>query len=127
MIFRPLSRGPPGVRHSRLTPHVKTPKPKQGELTIMATLEDLQQQARNAQRRLNNARKRADENLGKRLRELVTGEDSLNREAQVERAESLLDELFAERSKQHTEQSEERQERNEDSDGPGYEGNGQYS
>ena len=93
----------------------------------MATLEELQKQARNAQRRLNNARKRADENLGKRLRELVTGEDSLNREAQVERAESLLDELFAERSKQHTEQSEERQERNEDSDGQGYEGNGQYS
>ena len=92
----------------------------------MATLEELQQQAKNAQRRLNNARKRADENLGKRLRELVTGEDSLNREAQVERAESLLDELFAERSKQHTEQSEERQERNEDSDGQGYEGNGQY-
>lgn len=93
----------------------------------MATLEELQKQAKNAQRRLNNARKRADENLGKRLRELVTGEDSLNREAQVERAESLLDELFAERSKQHTEQSEERQERNEDSDGQGYEGNGQYS
>lgn len=93
----------------------------------MATLEELQKQAKNAQRRLNNARKRADENLGKRLRELVTGEDSLNREAQVERAESLLDELFAERSKQHTEQSEERQERNEDSDGQGYEGHGQYS
>lgn len=93
----------------------------------MATLEELQQQARNAQRRLNNARKRADENLGKRLRELVTGEDSLNREAQVERAESLLDELFAEQSKQRTEQSEERQERNEDSDGQGYEGHGQYS
>lgn len=91
----------------------------------MATLEELQQQARNAQRRLNNARKRADENLGKRLRELVTGEDSLNREAQVERAESLLDELFAERSKQHTEH-EERQERDEQ-DGQGYEGNGQYS
>lgn len=92
----------------------------------MATLEELQQQAKNAQRRLNNARKRADENLGKRLRELVTGEDSLNREAQVERAESLLDELFAERSKQHTEQSEERQERNEDSDGQGCEGDTQH-
>lgn len=91
----------------------------------MATLEELQQQAKNAQRRLNNARKRADENLGKRLRELVTGEDSLNREAQVERAESLLDELFAERSKQRTEH-EERQERDEQ-DGQGYEGNGQYS
>lgn len=91
----------------------------------MATLEELQQQARNAQRRLNNARKRADENLGKRLRELVTGEDSLNREAQVERAESLLDELFAEQSKQRTEH-EERQERDEQ-DGQGYEGNGQYS
>lgn len=90
----------------------------------MATLEELQQQARNAQRRLNNARKRADENLGKRLRELVTGEDSLNREAQVERAESLLDELFAERSKQRTEH-EERQERDEQ-DGQGYEGNGQH-
>lgn len=91
----------------------------------MATLEELQQQARNAQRRLNNARKRADENLGKRLRELVTGEDSLNREAQVERAESLLDELFAEQSKQRQEH-EERQERDEQ-DGQGHAGESQYS
>lgn len=90
----------------------------------MATLEELQQQAKNAQRRLNNARKRADENLGKRLRELVTGEDSLNREAQVERAESLLDELFAEQSKQRTEH-EERQERDEQ-DGQGCEGDTQH-
>lgn len=91
----------------------------------MATLEELQQQAKNAQRRLNNVRKRADENLGKRLRELVTGEDSLNREAQVERAESLLDELFAEQSKQRTEH-EERQERDEGNDGQGCEGDTQH-
>ena len=123
MTVQPLSRGPPRV--SFLPTNIQNQK--QGELTIMATLEELQQQARNAQRRLNNARKRADENLGKRLRELVTGEDSLNREAQVERAESLLDELFAERSKQRTEheEHEERQERDEQ-DGQGYEGNGQH-
>lgn len=73
----------------------------------MATLEELEAQARNAKRRLSNARKRADENLGKRLRELVTGEDKINREVQDERAHALLDELFAEQSKQRQEQTEE--------------------
>lgn len=56
----------------------------------MATLEELEAQARNAQRRLNNARKRADEKLGKRLRELVA-KKRMNREAQDERATLLLD------------------------------------
>lgn len=61
----------------------------------MATLEELEAQARNAARRLDNARKRADEKLGKRLRELVTDGESLNREVQDERAHAFLDEFFA--------------------------------
>ncbi|MTE10439.1 hypothetical protein FKE98_08450 [Corynebacterium aurimucosum] len=113
----------------------------------MATLEELQQQAKNAQRRLNNARKRADENLGKRLREILAGEDKLSREAQDERAHAFIDEHFAqeiieqrqraERKKQEREEKkkakeaeadndEERQERDEGNDGQGCEGDTQH-
>lgn len=79
----------------------------------MATLEELQAQADKAQRRLDNARKRADEKLGKRLRELVTGENKLNREAQVERANVLLDELIAQQQREEGAQHDERQEHGE--------------
>lgn len=121
----------------------------------MATLEELETQARNAQRRLNNARKRADENLGKQLRDLVTGDGKLNREAQVERAKTVLD-LLEDEIKQcvaaldggdakddeqkqsgeedtrdeatdeSSEQTEESEQRDEGEDGQGYEGESQY-
>lgn len=121
----------------------------------MATLEELEAQARNAQKRLNNARKRADENLGKRLRELVTGKDKPNREAQVERAKTVLD-LLEDEIKQcaaaldgqdakddeqkqsgeedtrdeatdeSSEQTEEGDSHDEGEDGQGYEGESQY-
>lgn len=105
----------------------------------MATLEELQQQARNAQRRLNNARKRADENLGKRLRELVTDGESLNREVQDERARAFLDEFFADviaeqkaraeakkKAKEaEAQQSEESEQRDEGADDQGYGGESQ--
>lgn len=86
----------------------------------MATLEELQQQARNAQRRLNDARRRADEELGKRLRKLVTGEERINREAQDERAHALLDGLFRKQAEQSAEQPEEGEQRDEGIDGQGY-------
>lgn len=81
----------------------------------MATVEEIKEQARKAQQQLANARKRADEKLGKRLRELVAGEDKINREAQVDRAHAFLDEFFAE---EHGE----RQEHDEHADGQQYGG-----
>lgn len=58
----------------------------------MATVEEIKEQARKAQQQLANARKRADEKLGKRLRELVA-KKRMDREAQAERATALLDEF----------------------------------
>ena len=112
----------------------------------MATLEELEAQARNAARRLDNARKRADEKLGKRLRELVAGEDKINREVQDERAHAFLDEFFADviaeqkaraeaKKKEREEkkkakeaeaqQTEESEQRDEGADGQGYGGESQ--
>ena len=73
----------------------------------MTTVEKLEAQARNAQKRLNDARKRADEKLGKRLRELVAGEDKINREAQVDRAHAFLDEFFGDEDAQGEQQQRE--------------------
>lgn len=78
----------------------------------MATVEDIKKQARKAQRQLADARKRADEDLGKRLRELAAGGDKLDREAQVERAHEFLDGFFAEKHAED-EQHDERQEHGE--------------
>lgn len=72
----------------------------------MATVEEIKEQARKAQQQLANARKRADEKLGKRLRELVAGGDKINREAQVERAHAFLDEFFAEEHDERQEHGE---------------------
>ena len=113
----------------------------------MATLEELQQQAKNAQRRLNNARKRADENLGKRLRELLAGDESLSREAQDARAHAFIDEHFAQEIIEQQQRAEAKQQEREEKkkakeaaadndeegqehdegDGQGYEGESQYS
>ena len=78
----------------------------------MATVEEIKEQARKAQQQLANARKRADEKLGKRLRELVASGDKINREAQVDRAHAFLDEFF-EQQREKDAQHDERQEHGE--------------
>lgn len=56
----------------------------------MASLKDVEAQARKANEQRNKARRKADEKLGKQLRELVA-KAKTSREDQVERTQAFLD------------------------------------